>query len=187
MHNAEICGTFDTWFISSTYWDELTIQQRVLHWRSGWGVILWGVWGVNLDIWPPIIQQVQASCPNRSAFSPKNTSSICWISPHISFSMIAWGTSIHRRVRGDTDPCYDAHPYLKGVQVTCGWPLSGTLGLSCTRRILHNTFVGYFLKLQQYDIMHNELRGFNLGGTQMTRATAAQKLVSVKSNLLMNV
>lgn len=29
--------------------------------------------------------------------------------------MIALGTSIHRRVRGDTDPCYDAHPYLKEV------------------------------------------------------------------------
>lgn len=29
--------------------------------------------------------------------------------------MIARGASIHRRVLGDTDPCYDAHPYLKGT------------------------------------------------------------------------
>lgn len=35
--------------------------------------------------------------------------------------------------------------------------------------------------------MHNELMGFNLGGTQMTRATAIQKPESVKSDLLMNV
>lgn len=101
--------------------------------------------------------------------------------------MIARGTSIHRRVRGDTDPCYDAHPYLKGSAGDLWVALSGTLRLSCTHRILHNTFVGYFLKLQQYDIMHNELMGFNLRGTQMTRAAAVQKLGSVKFNLLMNV
>lgn len=35
--------------------------------------------------------------------------------------------------------------------------------------------------------MHNELMGFNLAGTQMTRATAVQKLGSVKSDLLMNM
>lgn len=28
--------------------------------------------------------------------------------------MVAWGSSIHGRVQRDTDPSYDAHPYLKG-------------------------------------------------------------------------
>lgn len=102
--------------------------------------------------------------------------------------MIAWGTSIHWRVQGDTDPRYDAHPYLKGSVGDLWVAIFGTLGLfSCSHRILRNTFGGYFLKLQQYDIMHNELMGFNLAGTQMTRATAVQKLGSVKSDLLMNV
>lgn len=41
-HNTRIRSTFDTRFISSTYWAGLTIQQRN--------------WEVNLDIWPPIIQ-----------------------------------------------------------------------------------------------------------------------------------
>lgn len=67
-------------------------------------------------------------------FFQKNTSSICRISPHISFSLIAWGVSIHRRVRGDTDPCYDAHPFLKGSAGDLWVALSGTLGPSCTRR-----------------------------------------------------
>lgn len=154
---------------------------------SGWGLILWGIWGVNLDIWPPIIQQVQPSCPNRSGFSPKNTSSICWTSPHISFSMIAWGISIHRRVLGDIDPCCDAHPYLKGSTGDLWVALSGTRGLFCAHRILYNTFGWNFLKLQQYDIMHKQLMGFRLGGTQMARAAAIQNLGSVKFNMLMNV
>lgn len=133
------------------------------------------------------MQQVQASCPYRSGFSPKNTSSICWISPHKSFSLIARGTCIHRRVQGDTDPCYDAHPYLKGCVDDLWVAIFGTLGLSCRHTILCDTFVGYFLKLPQYDIMHNELMGFNLAGTQMTRVTAEQKLRSVKSDQFMNV
>lgn len=133
------------------------------------------------------MQQVQASCPSRSGFSCENTSSICWISPHISFSMIAWGTSIHRRVQGDTDPCYDAHPYLKGSVGDLWVAGFGALQVSCSHGSLQNTFVWYFLKLLQYGIMHNELMGFNLGGTQMTRATAIQKPESVKSDLLMNM
>lgn len=99
--------------------------------------------------------------------------------------MIAWGTSIHRRVLGDTDPCYDAHPYLKGSAGDLWVALCGTLGLSSTHRILHNMLVGYFLKLQQYDIMHKELMGFNVEGTQMTRAV--QKLGPVKFDQFMNV
>lgn len=130
MHNAGIRRAFDTWLISSTYSDELTIQQWVQSWMSGWGLALWGVCEVNTDIWHAIMQQVHATWPNRSGFSPKNTSSICQISPHISFSTVAWGASIHRRVRGDTDPSYDAHPYLKGVQATCGWPYVAPLGSS---------------------------------------------------------
>lgn len=148
---------------------------------------LWGVWGVKLDIWPPIMEQVQASCPSRSGFSCENTSSICWISPLMSFSMIARGTSIHRRVQGDTDPCYDAHLYLKGSAGDLWVAGFGALGLSCSHRSLRVAFVGYFLKLQQYCIMHNDLMGFNLGGTQMTRATAVQQPGPVKSDLLMNV
>lgn len=148
---------------------------------------LWGVWGVNLDIWPPIMEQVQASCPSRSGFSCENTSSICWISPLMSFSMIARGTSIHRRVQGDTDPCYDAHLYLKGSAGDLWVAGFGALGLYCSHRSLRVAFVGYFLKLQQYCIMHNDLMGFNLGGTQMTRATAVQQPGPVKSDLLMNV
>lgn len=48
-----------------------------------------GVWHsgeferLTLTSGPPTAQQVQASCPNTSGFSPKNTSSICWISLHI--------------------------------------------------------------------------------------------------------
>lgn len=81
---------------------------------SGLGLRLLGVGGVDLDIWPPIIRRAQASCRNRSGFLPENTSSICWISCRVSFSMMARGVSIHERVLGDTDPCLDAHPYLKG-------------------------------------------------------------------------
>lgn len=71
--------------------------------------------------------------------------------------MIAWGTSIHRRVQADTDPCYDAHPYLKGSAGDLWVAHSGTLGLFFTHRILHDAFVRYFLKLPQYGKTHNEL------------------------------
>lgn len=56
--------------------------------------------------------------------------------------MIAWGTSIHWRVQGDTDPRYDAHPYLKGSVGDLWVAIFGTLGLSpaatesCTTRLV---------------------------------------------------
>lgn len=64
--NVGICSTFDTRFISSTYWAELTTQQRDRHQRGRWvggGPTLWGHWEVKLDIWPPITQQVSGQLP----------------------------------------------------------------------------------------------------------------------------
>lgn len=123
-------------------------------------------------MWPSIIRQVQASCPNRSVFSPKTPH------PSADFLLISFLHDYlrHRRVRSDIDPCYDAHPYLKGSAGDLWVALSGTLGLSCTHRMLYKTFDGYFLKLQQNEILHNELKGFNQGGTQTTRAAAFQKV-----------
>lgn len=71
-HNVRRRGfAFDTWFISSTYWDWPTVEQRgcVVDWcgRSlALGGLYWwlgevevgGGGVVNLDIWPPIVQQV---------------------------------------------------------------------------------------------------------------------------------
>lgn len=90
-------------------------------------------------------------------------------------------------MQGDTDPCYDAHSYLKGSAGDLWVAGFGALGLSCSHGSLQTTFVGYFLKLQQYGITHNDLMGFNQGGTQMARATAVQQPGPVKSDLLMNV
>lgn len=65
-NNARIDSRRDTWFISSTYWAGLTIQQRTSI-RGvvgrGWGPTLWGDWEFDLDIWPPIMQQVRGQLP----------------------------------------------------------------------------------------------------------------------------
>lgn len=64
--NIGICSTYDTRFISSTYWAELMTQQRERHQRGEWvggGPTLWGHWEVKLDIWPPITQQVSGQLP----------------------------------------------------------------------------------------------------------------------------
>lgn len=62
--------------------------------------------------------------------------------------------------------------------MTCGWPSLARLGSPAPAESYITRLLDIFLKLQQYDIMHNELMGFNLEGTQMTRAV--QKLGSVK-------
>lgn len=43
----------------------------------------------------------------------------------------------------------------------------------------YTEFVGYFLKLQQYEIKRTELMDLNSGGTQVTRASAAQAAMYV--------
>ena len=62
--------------------------------------------------------------------------------------------------------------------MTCGWPSLARLGSPAPAESYITRLLDIFLKLQQYDIMHNELMGFILEGTQMTRAV--QKLGSVK-------
>lgn len=149
--------------LSSTYSDWLTIQQRVLRLRGAGGVWYSGEFeGLTLTSGPRSSNKFRPAAQIGLVFPLKTPHPSAEFSPHISFSMIAWGTSIHRRVRVDTDPCYDAHPYLKGSAGDLWVALSGTLGLPSTDRILHNTLVGYFLKLQKYDIKHNELMIFNL-------------------------
>lgn len=70
---------------------------------------------LTLTSGPRSCNKFGASCPERSAFfAAKNTSSICWISATAAFSTVTWGSTVHGRVQGDTDPSYDAHPYLKG-------------------------------------------------------------------------
>lgn len=117
-NDAGIDSARDTWFISSTYWAGLTIQQRASIRGVGGGVQHSGdTERLTLTSGPRSCNKFGASCPNRSAFfffSTKNTSSICWIPANAGFSTIAWGFSIHGRVQHDTDPSYDAHPYLKG-------------------------------------------------------------------------
>lgn len=127
MQQRRIDSTRDTWFISSTYWAGLTIQQRIIRGVVGRGGVQHSgeIESLTLTSGPRSCNKFGASCPNRSALffcfflggggvATKNTSSICWISANAGFSMIARGSSIHGRVQRDTDLSYDAHPYLKG-------------------------------------------------------------------------
>lgn len=61
-------------------------------------------------------------------------------------------------MQGDTDPRCDAHSYLKGSTGDLWLALAGARVLFCTHAIVHNTFAGYFLKLQLYE----ELMGLGL-------------------------
>lgn len=69
--NIGIGSTFDTQFISSTYWAELTTQQRDQHQRGGWvGVQHSGdTERLNLTSGLRSRNNFRASCPNRSGFS----------------------------------------------------------------------------------------------------------------------
>lgn len=62
--NVGICSTFDTRFISSTYWAELTTQQRDRHQRGGWVGGGPTLWRLNLTSGlRPIMQQVSGQLP----------------------------------------------------------------------------------------------------------------------------
>lgn len=62
--NDGICSTFDTRFISSTYWAELTTQQRDRHQRGGWVGGGPTLWRLNLTSGlRPIMQQVSGQLP----------------------------------------------------------------------------------------------------------------------------
>lgn len=177
-HNVRRRGfTFDTWFISSTYWDWLTVQQRgcVVDWcgrsLAPRGLCIGGrgrkrrVGVVNLDIWPPIAQQV------RGQLAQTGLSGLAFPlqTPHPSaqFLLIRQRKTSSCRwpvARLLTDACrVTLIPPLWRPSIfkgECRWPVGGrswcAWSLPILKWILRNAFVQYFLKLQQYDIMHND-------------------------------
>lgn len=70
------------------------------------------VGGVNLDIWPPIMQQVRGQLAKAGlsglAFPPQTPHPSAEFLPVTKkqdvIRVMPWGASLDRRVQGDTDP-----------------------------------------------------------------------------------